>query len=346
MSYTLVFVADLISTGLTPSAKLFDTAGAQVGATIASGIVEALPRVYIYKATIPDGQEGVFVIYDPADTTDHAAFSVEPKEAENTDAKISTRATPAQVASAVSLLATASALATTQSTVNAIGLAITALNNLSSAQVQTAAAAALIAYDPPTNAELDAAVSGLPAGVWAHTPRTLTSFGTLVADMVTAVWAAAVRTLTMTAQQITAAMEGDPLPIYKSVTFNFTFTGLTIPADWVKIWFTLKKKRGYTDAQADVQVMITNGGHADDGITVLNAAASTVTTKPYGALVINQAAGTAALTIQDDGTALLTSNYGTREPAVYDLKVKDASGATVIINEGTATLDWAITRQI
>lgn len=38
---------------------------------------------------------------------------------------------------------------------------ISALNNLSSAQVQTAAAAALTAYDPPTKAELDSAVSPL-----------------------------------------------------------------------------------------------------------------------------------------------------------------------------------------
>jgi hypothetical protein len=35
------------------------------------------------------------------------------------------------------------------------------LNNLSSAQAQSAAAAALVAYDPPTKAELDSAVSGL-----------------------------------------------------------------------------------------------------------------------------------------------------------------------------------------
>ena len=38
---------------------------------------------------------------------------------------------------------------------------IAGLNNLSSAQVQTAAAAALTAYDPPTKAELDSAVSPL-----------------------------------------------------------------------------------------------------------------------------------------------------------------------------------------
>ena len=43
----------------------------------------------------------------------------------------------------------------------ATAASIAALNNLSSAQAQSAAAAALAAYDPPTKAELDAAVSGV-----------------------------------------------------------------------------------------------------------------------------------------------------------------------------------------
>lgn len=44
---------------------------------------------------------------------------------------------------------------------NQIRLAIAALNNLSQAQAQTAATAALNAYDPPTKAEMDSAVSPL-----------------------------------------------------------------------------------------------------------------------------------------------------------------------------------------
>ena len=43
----------------------------------------------------------------------------------------------------------------------AIASAISALNNLSQAQAQNAATAALNAYDPPTKAELDAAVASL-----------------------------------------------------------------------------------------------------------------------------------------------------------------------------------------
>jgi hypothetical protein len=114
--------------------------------------------------------------------------------AANLDATISSRATPAQVNTeadtaladvgltttvtgridaAVSSRASAASLATAQTSIDdlptsaeltsalaaaddATLAAIAALNNLSSAQAQTAAAAALTAYDPPTNAEMEA----------------------------------------------------------------------------------------------------------------------------------------------------------------------------------------------
>lgn len=331
MSYTLVCVADLISTGITPHAKLFGVDGAQVGATIESGIVETLPRLYVCKATIDDGQEGLFVIYDPADTTDRVGFSVDPKEGEYTNASISavkakTDNLPSDPADESSIQAT---LATIAAYIDTEVAAIKAkTDNLPS--------------DPADESSIQASIATLSAAVTVIDNFLDTEIATMPAD----VWSYATRTLTMTAAQITAAMEGEPLPIYKSVTFNFTFTGLTIPADWLKIWFTLKKSRSTVDSLADIQIVITNGGDAGDGISVLNAAASTVTTKPYGALVINQAAGTAALTIQDDATALMTGKYSTQHLGVYDLKVKDASGATVILTESTATLEWAVTRQI
>jgi hypothetical protein len=52
---------------------------------------------------------------------------------------------------------------------------------------------------------LDAAVSGVPASVWAATTRTLTSFGTMAADAAAAVWAAAARTLTSFGFPVVAA---------------------------------------------------------------------------------------------------------------------------------------------
>lgn len=60
------------------------------------------------------------------------------------------------------IVATPSDVTTAQA---AIIAAIAALNNLSSAQAQAAATAALNAYDPPTKAELDAAQAAILAGV-------------------------------------------------------------------------------------------------------------------------------------------------------------------------------------
>lgn len=83
--------------------------------------------------------------------------------------------------------------------------AIAALNNLSAAGAQTAAAAALAAYDPPTRAEATAdksevlvampSAAAIAAAVWGAGTRTLTGFGTLVTDVAASVWSAATRTL-------------------------------------------------------------------------------------------------------------------------------------------------------
>jgi hypothetical protein len=78
------------------------------------------------------------------------------------DAAVSTRATPAQVATELATYdgpTHAELTAGLAAADDAVLAAIAALNNLSSAQAQTAAAAALTAYDPPTHAELTAGLA-------------------------------------------------------------------------------------------------------------------------------------------------------------------------------------------
>lgn len=356
MSYTIcnVYPLGIEYTGIAIRAQLYSSTNVAVGSAISSGFYErgGAQGIWAHTLVVPDAHVGWCDIYDnAAPTVVLASFAINPQEVENTDAK-------------TSLTATAASLATVATYVDTEVAAIKAkTDNLpsdpadeSSIQATLAAIATYIdtevaaikaktdnlPSDPADESSIQASIAALSAAV-----TVIDNFlDTEITAMPAEVWSYATRTLTMTAAQITAAMEGEPLPIYKSVTFDFTFTGLTIPADWAKIWFTLKKSRGTTDSLADIQIVITNGGHSDDGIAVLNAAASTVTTKPYGALVINQAAGTAALTIQDDATVLMTGKYSTQHLGVYDLKVKDASGATVILTESTATLEWAVTRQI
>lgn len=69
------------------NAKLYDTAGAQVGITITTGFVSLGSNQYSYLATIPDGHVGTFSVYDSANPTAAMVWSVNPQEAENSSTK-------------------------------------------------------------------------------------------------------------------------------------------------------------------------------------------------------------------------------------------------------------------
>lgn len=140
MSYNVYCSADLGAgnTGKTVYGKLLDAAGAQVGSTITVGIVEssAFPGKYAYTATVPDGHAGEFVLYDSANISLRRSFPIAPRETENADVRTS------------SLF----------SSFIDISDAIASLNNLSEAQAQTAAAAAITAAGLPNAAALVAAI--------------------------------------------------------------------------------------------------------------------------------------------------------------------------------------------
>lgn len=92
MSYTLSIPILLGSsqTGLTLKAQLVDTAGSNVGAAITTGFVEIAGGNYLLTASIPDGHRGGIKILK-SDNTFMAFGAINPEEAENTDAKTSTR---------------------------------------------------------------------------------------------------------------------------------------------------------------------------------------------------------------------------------------------------------------
>lgn len=99
MAYQTEFVADFQShrTGLTIHAQYYDNTGAASGAPITSGIVETASGIYRYLATISDGFVGSIVLYNSIDSNIRVAFSINPNELENTDEKISTRASQISV---------------------------------------------------------------------------------------------------------------------------------------------------------------------------------------------------------------------------------------------------------
>ncbi len=100
MTYALDFVVNLgkNDTGLTLEAQLKDSAGVNVGAAITAGFTEIGRGVYLFSATaIPDAHRGMFVFQISVGGAVQVGVAVNPQTAENVDAKVTTRATPAQV---------------------------------------------------------------------------------------------------------------------------------------------------------------------------------------------------------------------------------------------------------
>lgn len=79
MSYTREFVANFGPfTSLALNAKVFDSAGVQVGATITSGFVNHGDGSYSYLATLPDAHVGSLAIYDSANSLRKVRFAINP----------------------------------------------------------------------------------------------------------------------------------------------------------------------------------------------------------------------------------------------------------------------------
>lgn len=137
--------------------------------------------------------------------------------------------------------------------------------------------------------------------VWAAGTRTLTSGS---APTTTEIWTAATRTLTSPTPGSTTppAVSGTTLSIKKAVSFDVDVTGMTIPANWTKIYWTVKTNTSVADSGAVLQVVITNGGDAGDGLIYLNGAANTGH-EDEASLTVDQPGGTITISITDDYTA-------------------------------------------
>ncbi len=171
--------------------------------------------------------------------------------------------------------------------------------------------------------------------VWAAGTRTLTSGG---APTTTEIWTAATRTLTSPTPGSTTppAISGTTLAITRAVSFDVTMTGMTIPANWDKIYFTVKANTTQADNVAQIQIVITNGGDAGDGLLYVNGAAASDATQAE--LTVDQPGGDITITITDDQTEDFTAgNYD------YDFKVITDESKSTILARGAATIGTPIT---
>lgn len=149
------------------------------------------------------------------------------------------------------------------------------------------------------------------------------------------VWTYLQRSLTGTAAQQTQPVVGSELNITRAATYGGTLTGISIPSNWTRALWTIKKERQKTRPDATwslLQVQVSNGGHASDGLIVLNGSTSGLT-KSDASLSINQAAGTATFAIVDEVTAQLEPDR-----YVYDLKFFYGVGASVVPTESDANV--------
>ncbi len=115
MPYSLSYVIELNEgdTGLTLEAQLKDSSNVNVGAAITAGFSEIGKGLYGFAATaIPDGHRGWFVFQDSVGGTIRASGSVNPEEAENIDAKVTTRSDFDEATDPVELLDTGGAAGT------------------------------------------------------------------------------------------------------------------------------------------------------------------------------------------------------------------------------------------
>lgn len=143
---------------------------------------------------------------------------------------------------------------------------------------------------------------------------------------------------------VTSTNNAGVLTFTKGVTFAATVSGLTISATWAKLYFTLKESDYDTDDLALLQLVVTNPAAAlTDGLLYLDGAdAASPITHADGTLTVSQAAGTVGIAITDNATVLLSKASG----LVWDIKTKDAAGATVQNATGTASVTRAITQTI
>lgn len=156
---------------------------------------------------------------------------------------------------------------------------------------------------------------------------------------VAAIWSAAVRTLTSTPAQTRADMVGPALSITKAVSYSKTITGLTIPANWSKIWLTAKSQNVDADSAAILQIQKSTAG-TGDGLTRLNA--STNVTAGYASLGVTQSTGVIVITLADEATAALSEAYG----LPYDIKCLDAAGVTTVLTANVLNVSLTSTLAI
>jgi len=252
----------------------------------------------------------------------------------DTDATI-----PALIADVPTNAELAAALGTAD---DAVLAAIAALNNLSSAGAQAAAAVALAAYDAATGADVSGlsipAASAIADAVWdeataGHATAGSTgaalaaagsagdpwgtalpgAYGAGTAGSIVGGWDDSVFAAVATA----AAVNGSDLSIHRGDTFSASIAGLGNIGARTQLYWTVKESPNIADASATVHV------EEDAGLVYLNGAAGTA---GQGDITVTDATdGDITITLAAAATATLTPGV-----YVYDVQMVTATGVETL----------------
>ena len=130
--------------------------------------------------------------------------------------------------------------------------------------------------------------------------------------------------------QVTANKTGSTVNYVNLVTYNASWSGLTISALWSKIYLTVKSSTaGYQpDSIATLQVMVSNPANgAVDGIARLLANIPTNAQRGYGSLSVDQTNGIVSVSLSDalDLSSVINDTHS------YDIKCLLSTGASVVL---------------
>jgi len=159
---------------------------------------------------------------------------------------------------------------------------------------------------------------------------------TLVAN----IWSYITRTLTTSASSGSEPLDGSDLNITIAATYGTEISGLSISASWTKIYLTIKADKTDADADAIIQIVVSNPPAGGDGLIRLK---NGTVTAGNGSLTVTQASGTIAPLIADDATASLEENV----PYYYDFKqLTSGDGKSAILTSGVCNALLPVTLSI
>lgn len=142
-----------------------------------------------------------------------------------------------------------------------------------------------------------------------------------------------------TATPVVTPVVGSKHTLTIGATFATTVTGLTIAAGWTKVLYTLKNEIGEDDAEAILQVAVSNPAAAlTDGTLYVERKTATAAQRALASLTVNQAAGTVAIALG----ATLLADLAQHGDVNWDIKEIATTGQN-IRGTGTADVTWAVT---